>query len=64
LKVFPVAAAAHHAQRAISIQGIYESKRGLRVLRTRATTGLGGLIVVTAILLIVQAATGIGALPL
>jgi len=35
-----------------------------KVLSDRATTGFGGLIVVTAILLAVQAVTGTGAFPL
>jgi hypothetical protein len=39
-------------------------KRGLRVLSYRATTGFGGLIVVTAILLAAQLITEVGGLPL
>jgi hypothetical protein len=37
---------------------------GQKVLSYRATTGFGGLIVVTAFLLAVQAVTGIAAFPL
>ena len=37
---------------------------GRKLLSDRATTGLGGLIAITAILLAVQAATGVGAFPL
>jgi hypothetical protein len=37
---------------------------GRTVLSDRATTGFGGLIAVTAILLAVQTVTGVGAFPL
>ena len=37
---------------------------GRTLLSDRATTGLGGLIVITTILLAVQLATGAGAFPL
>jgi hypothetical protein len=38
--------------------------RGTDVLTHRASTGFGGLLVVTIILLAVQAVTGVGAFPL
>jgi hypothetical protein len=41
-----------------------ESSRGQTVLSYRASTGFGGLVVVTTVLLAIQAITGITAFPL
>jgi hypothetical protein len=50
--------------RAIGSRDRRDSQGDGKVLSDRATTGFGGLIVVTAILLAVQAVTGAAAFPL
>lgn len=50
--------------RGISAAALPLSSRGHFVLSYRATTGFGGLIVVTAILLVTQLITGFRAFPL
>ena len=61
LKDFPVAARGGEEQMA-RITSVYSG--GQKVLTYRATTGFGGLFVVTTILIAVQAITGVAAFPL
>jgi hypothetical protein len=61
LKDFPVAAVAANKQMAPIV---HSSLGGQKVLSYRASTGFGGLFAVTAILLAVQAITGVPAFPL
>jgi hypothetical protein len=55
---FPVAGEPHVDQTA------HKNCRGASMLSTRFTTGIGGLFVVTTLLIVVQMYTGIEAFPL
>jgi len=48
----------------MSARGYLRICRGASMLSTRFTTGIGGLFVVTALLIVVQMYTGIQAFPL